>query len=81
MFIDNGPADPRTHEAAIRIARRCRYVIQAVLREEEWADADLAFYEVARQELESVCMKCGSTQATSLRQPTGESVVDGRRDA
>lgn len=54
MFIDNRPTDARTHEAAIRIARRCRHVIQAVLREEEWADADLEFYRIARAEIEGL---------------------------
>jgi hypothetical protein len=28
---------------ADRAARRCRHVVQAVLREEEWHDADAAF--------------------------------------
>jgi len=45
------PTDPRTHEAAIRIARRCRHVIQACLREDEWADADREFYRICREEL------------------------------
>jgi len=50
----NKPALPEIHEAAIRIARRCRYVIQACLREEEWGDADHEFYLIARQELEAL---------------------------
>ena len=53
MFIESQPTDARTHEAAIRIARRCRHVIQAVLREEEWTDADREFYRITRDELES----------------------------
>ena len=53
MYIENQPTDARTHETAIRIARRCRNIIQAVLREEEWADADREFYRVAREELEA----------------------------
>jgi len=53
MFIENQPTDARTHEAAIRIALRCRHVIQAVLREEEWSEADREFYRVAREELEA----------------------------
>ena len=52
VFIESEPADPQTHEACIRIARRCRNVIQACLREEEWAEADREFYRVARDELE-----------------------------
>jgi hypothetical protein len=53
MFIENQPTDARTHETAIRIARRCRHIVQACLREEEWADADREFYKVVRQELEA----------------------------
>jgi hypothetical protein len=53
MYIENQPTDAHTHEAAIRIARRCRSIIQAVLREEEWADADREFYRIAREELEA----------------------------
>jgi hypothetical protein len=81
MFIENGPADPRTHEAAIRIARRCRRVIQAVLREEEWMDADFEFYRIAREELESFRVKGGGEQVTSLGEATGEGVAGGNRDA
>lgn len=52
MFIESQATDPRTHETAVRIARRCRSIIQACLREEEWADADREFYKIAREELE-----------------------------
>jgi len=52
MFIMSQPADPRIHEAAVRMARRCRYLIQACLREEEWRDCDREFYLVLREELE-----------------------------
>jgi hypothetical protein len=52
MYVESQPADPRVHETAIRIARRCRFTVQACLREEEWADADREFYVIARQELE-----------------------------
>jgi len=45
-------ADGWIHESAIRIARRCRHIIQACLREEEWPDADQEFYLVAREILE-----------------------------
>ncbi len=53
MFIESQATDARTHETAIRIARRCRNIVQACLREEEWADADREFYKVARDELEA----------------------------
>ena len=52
MFIESHPADPKIHAAAVRIAQRCRHIIQACLREEEWADADREFYRVAREVLE-----------------------------
>ena len=47
----NLPTDTWTHEAAIRIARHCRHLIQACLREEEWADADREFYRICREEM------------------------------
>jgi hypothetical protein len=52
MQSDQLQNDNRTHEAAIRIARRCRHVIQGCLREEEWADADDEFYRICLEELE-----------------------------
>ena len=52
MQSDRLPTDHRTHEAAIRIARKCRYVIQGCLREEEWTDADGEFYRICLEELE-----------------------------
>jgi hypothetical protein len=54
VFIENQPTDALTHETAVRIARRCRFIIQAVLREEEWTDADREFYRIAREELETM---------------------------
>ena len=45
--------DALTHETAIAIARRCVWIIQAVLREEERTDALREFYTVAREELEN----------------------------
>jgi hypothetical protein len=46
------PADPDVHAMAIAIARRCVYIIQAVLREEERIEALREFYMIAREELE-----------------------------
>src|SRR5437868_2182686 len=57
MFIESQPADPRVHEAAIRMARRCRYIIQSVLREDEWADCDREFYLAIREELERLLLE------------------------
>jgi hypothetical protein len=54
MFMPNQAALPEIHEAAIRIARRCRHIVQACLREEEWGEADREFYLIARQELETL---------------------------
>jgi hypothetical protein len=54
MIVEDRPADPRVHAAAIRIARRCRWKIQACLREEEWGDADCEFYVIARAEVEAL---------------------------
>jgi hypothetical protein len=51
MYPSHLPTDARTHETAIRIARRYRRVIQACLREEEWADADQECYRICREEL------------------------------
>lgn len=67
MIIESQAADPRTHETAIRIARRCRHIVQACLREEEWADADREFYKVARDELEA--LRSASRGGPSEQQP------------
>jgi hypothetical protein len=52
MFVESEPADPGIHAAAIRMAQRCRRIVQTCLREEEWIDADREFYRVCREELE-----------------------------
>ena len=44
--------DDETHRAAITIARRCVFIVQACLREEEVIDAVDEFYSVIREELE-----------------------------
>ncbi len=54
MIQANVPCDPVIHDAAIRIARRCRHIVQACLREEEWLEADREFYAIARHELEAL---------------------------
>ena len=54
VFIESQPTDAKTHETAIQIARRCRHVVQAVLREHERADVDREFYRIAREELEAI---------------------------
>ena len=57
MFTINRPVDPAVHEAAVRMAWRCRFLIQACLREEEWGDADREFYIIIRDELEQSVAK------------------------
>jgi hypothetical protein len=52
MIRQDVPADPAVHELALRLARRCRHIIQACLREEEWQDADREFYLIIREGLE-----------------------------
>jgi len=52
MFIESHSTDVVVHATAIKLAKRCRSVIQACLREEEWHDADLEFYRIIREELE-----------------------------
>lgn len=47
--------ESRMQEAAHRMARACRHIVQACLREEEWRDADEEFERVillGLQELE-----------------------------
>jgi len=39
---------------AIRMTRACRNIIQAVLREEEWGEADREFYLIIREGLEDL---------------------------
>ena len=52
MLIENQSVDPIIHTLCIEIARRCVWVIQAVLREEEKGLAASEFYRVCRQEIE-----------------------------
>jgi hypothetical protein len=49
----NRPCDAHVHAMAIRMARACRNIIQAVLREEEWGEADREFYLIIREGLEA----------------------------
>jgi hypothetical protein len=52
VIQSNQPADPVIHFEAIRVARACRNVIQACLREEEWGLADEEFYKLIRESFE-----------------------------
>jgi hypothetical protein len=52
MLQSHQSTDPAVHDLCIRIARKCVWVIQAVLREEERIEAVREFYRVAREELE-----------------------------
>jgi hypothetical protein len=51
-FIESQSTDALTHNTAIRLARQCRNIIQACLREEEWIEADREFYRIIRAGLE-----------------------------
>ena len=59
------PTDAKTHETAIAIARRCVWIIQAVLREEERIDAAREFYTAAREEIEKLRDEPGQPNAGS----------------
>jgi DNA-binding FadR family transcriptional regulator len=48
---DSTAIERATHETALRLAVRCRRVVQACLREEEWLDADREFFEIIRDGL------------------------------
>jgi hypothetical protein len=52
MFVENLPTDANTQKTATDIAKRCRFIVQGCLREEEWGDAETEFYRVVREELE-----------------------------
>ena len=65
MFSLNESADPDVHETSIRTARRCRNIVQAVLREEEWGDADREFYLIIRDELQKFVTRSEHAQPSS----------------
>jgi hypothetical protein len=52
VIRSNQAADPAVHALAVRIAQRCVWIIQAVLREEERRDAAREFYHICREELD-----------------------------
>jgi hypothetical protein len=52
MIVESQAADPAVHHLCVRIARRCVFIIQAVLREEERIEATREFYRVCREELD-----------------------------
>lgn len=52
MIDQNKPADPTVHETAMTAARRCLWVIAALLRDEERSDALTEFYLAIREEME-----------------------------
>lgn len=43
---------------AIRLARRCRWVIQGCLREEEWQDADREFFFIINEGIRHFSEEC-----------------------
>ena len=52
MFIESQATNPAVHALCIKIAKRCVWVIQAVLREEERGLAVNEFYRVCREEIQ-----------------------------
>jgi uncharacterized membrane protein YhdT len=52
MFIENQATDLAVHALCIAIAKRCVWIIQAVLREEERGLAFSEFYRVCREEID-----------------------------
>jgi hypothetical protein len=53
MVVESQAADPQIHEAAMKMARRFVWIIQAILRDEERGDALREAYQVAREGLEA----------------------------
>jgi hypothetical protein len=54
MTPSNVSDDPLVHARAIMLARKCRRVIQAILREAERGDADREFYLIILEGLEDL---------------------------
>ena len=52
MFIDCQSADPAIHAICIKIARKCVWIVQACLREEERALVVNEFYRECREALD-----------------------------
>jgi hypothetical protein len=50
--VSSQPCDPAVHAQCIKIARKCVWIIQACLREEERGEALREFYMVCREELD-----------------------------
>lgn len=58
------------HHLADRAARRCRHVVQACLREEEWHDADVAFFWEILEVFRASQAEAGGGPAKHERQST-----------
>ena len=63
MIRQDIPADPTVHELAMRLARQCRHIVQACLREEEWPEADREFSLIICRGLET--FRLGDDACTS----------------
>ena len=44
--------DVQLNAAAVRMAQRCRRIVQGCLREEEWRDCDQEFFAIILEELQ-----------------------------
>ena len=56
-------AMPSHEQIAIKVARRCREIIQTCLREEEWADAEEEFRRLILAGLQEAGPKCSVCKA------------------
>jgi len=51
MFIQSQAADPEVHALCVKIATRCVWVIQPILREGDRDAARTEFYRICREEI------------------------------
>lgn len=58
-IIESASADPHVHAVCMRIAKKCVWIIQSLLREEERIEALRSFYAACREELDK---KPGATE-------------------
>ena len=69
--MGNEPADPHVHDLAIRLARECRRIVQACLREEEWPDADREALRTAFYGLLTIAIGTGALAYSEQWIPSG----------
>jgi hypothetical protein len=62
MFVHLLATDELTHDTAVRIARRCRNLVEALVQETDLPEVENQFYLLARQELEASKASQNETQ-------------------